>query len=247
MGQCVQGAPVTSIDHNLYDLRYFYADDKGIGHSTCGIAFESMMAILRTQDVAPFMENSWYKAVSKSGNPVVRGFLAEQICLSTIATAGLMVVDRKLSRMTIASFEDEPDFSEFLSATNHKTRLYIPIRYNFQAVDGVILLLDRANKQATIFPIQFTLAKRHRQTEKDFYEMYWTTWIKPLVSAGFNIQSTFVWIDNNQPSDHTVPQLVKALRSGLKIIHPQFSVVHVSVEMVDPKLASHLAEFPEPM
>jgi hypothetical protein len=235
MEQCIQGSHVTIDDRNLYDLRYFYVDTEGTGHFTCGIAFESMMLILRRQSDMLFLADSWYGAVLRSSNPVVQGFLAEQICLSSIAIKGLTAVHTELGRMSTAKFENEPAFAEFLS-TDHRICLYVPTAYNFMAVDGVILLLDRASKQATMFSIQFTLSQNHKQSDKEFHTRLWPTWIEPITSAGFSVRSTFVWIDKKQPSEHVKPKLVKALRSGNKVVHPEYSVVHVGVEMVDSRL-----------
>jgi len=47
MGECIRGDRVTYDNRGFHDLRYFYADAKGIGRFTCGIAFETMMSILR--------------------------------------------------------------------------------------------------------------------------------------------------------------------------------------------------------
>ena len=236
MTACVRGDRVTSNDRSLFDLRHFYVDAKEIGRFTCGIAFEAMMSILRTYDNAPFLDGLWYEAVERSDNPIVRGFLAEQICLSHIAAHGLRAVHPELDRMSSVSFEDKPAFDEFLS-TGQTTRLYVPIAYNFMTVDGAILLLDRACKKATIFAIQFTLSQRHKQSDEEFHKRLWSTWIKPLVSAEFSVDSTFVWIDTKQPSEHVKPKVVKALRSGDKVVHPEYSVIHVGVETVHRKLA----------
>jgi len=189
------------------------------------------------------MDDLWYTAVSRSDNPVVQGFLAEQICLSHIAAKGLTltVVDSNLQvdRMTTARFKTIPNFAHHLSS-DHKTCLYIPDDYNFMAVDGVILLLERAAKQATIFSIQFTLSRNHKQSDKSFHEKLWSTWTEPIVSAGFNVHSTFVWIDREPPSEHIQPEIVKELRSGCKVVHPEYSVIHVGVKAVHPRLASAL-------
>ena len=242
MKACVRGDRVNIDDRKLYDLRYFYVDEHHIGRFTCGLAFESMLSILRTQDNIRLLEDAWYSAVSRSSiNPVVRGFLAEQICLSSIATTGLMAVNQKLGRMATATFDTTPNFGDFLS-TDHETRLYVPIAYNFNDVDGVILLLDRSSKQASMFPLQFTLSMKHKKSAEEFYTKLWPTWIEPITLAGFNVQSTFVWIDNKQqPSGPVVvPAIVKALRSGDEVIRPEYSVVRVGVEMVDQKLGTVL-------
>jgi hypothetical protein len=239
MQNCVMGHPVSIDDRTLYDLRYFYVDPWNIGSFTCGIAFETMMSSLRMHDTTQFKDDSWYLAVSQSSNPVVRGFLAEQICLSSIATTGLKVVDPKLGRMSHAFFETRPNFTEFLS-THHETRLYFPTTYNFRAVDAVILFLNRSTMKATMFPIQFTLTQRHKPSDKDFHTTFWSEWIEPIESAGYSVQSTFVWIDKKQPLEYVEPKLVKSLRFGGKVVHPKYSVIHVGVEMVDRRLASAL-------
>ena len=46
MESCLQQSRV-SRDFKDYDLRYFYVDEGGIGRYTCGVAFESMMTLLR--------------------------------------------------------------------------------------------------------------------------------------------------------------------------------------------------------
>jgi hypothetical protein len=242
MRKCVRGDPVEHNYQSLYDLRHFYVDEKGIGRFTCGIAFETMMSILRMFDDAPFRHVSWYHAVSRSDNPVVQGFLAEQICLSHIARNGLTAINQKLSRMSTTSFSICPDFGEFLSS-GHTTRLYVPIPYNFMAVDGVILLLDRKSKQVTMFSIQFTLSQNYKQSYTQFLTELLPAWSKKIIlaaSAGFTVQSTIVWIDKKQPSKHVKCEQVKALRFNNMDIYPEHSVIHVGVESVDSSLASAL-------
>jgi len=239
MRACVRGDSVGFNIRKLYDLRHFYVDENGIGRYTCGIAFETMMSILRTHDDAPFLDHLWYTAVSRSANPVVRGFLAEQICLSYIAANGLMAVHPKLGRMSTANFGAEPAFDQLL-LDGHTIRLYVPTAYNFMAVDGVILLLDRASKKATMFSIQFMLSQNHKQSDVEFHTRLWSSWTEPITSAGFEVESTFVWIDTIQSSEHAEPRLVKALRFGNKVIYPDYTVLHVGVEMVNKKLLSAL-------
>ena len=127
--------------------------------------------------------------------------------------------------------------TSFSPKKGQTSRLYVPVAYNFMAVDGAILLLDHASKKATIFAIQITLSQTHKQSDEEFHKSLWSTWVKPIVSAGFSIESTFVWIDTKQPSEHVKPKAVKALRSGNKVVHPEYSVIHVGVETVDRRLA----------
>lgn len=235
MKACLRQATVTKDDRDLYDLRYFYVDEDQIGRYTCGVAFEAMLLALRTR-TEQFCVEAWYSAVRMSTNPVVQGFLAEQICLSSIAKAGLTVVDESLGRMETATFETVPEWQPFLNS-GHSRCLFLPTAYNFKAVDGVILLLNRTNSTAHMFPIQITLSVRHRDSDDVFYTRMWWNWVRPLEEAGFHVQSTFVWIDKNQPTDEIKPTVIKSFRSGSKVVRPEYRVVRVGIGKVDRKLA----------
>lgn len=39
-------------DETEYDLRYFYFDDRKVGHSTCGIAFQTLLGLYRRSDTS---------------------------------------------------------------------------------------------------------------------------------------------------------------------------------------------------
>src|SRR5262245_18710962 len=118
MDACLQGSEVEVDIRTLYDLRYLYVDE-GIGHCTCGTAFEAMMSKLREHRLNEFCGQEWYSAVQRSsGNPVMQGFLAEHICLNQIATNGLKAVDSSLGRMSHFSFSTEPNWDSLLS-TDH--------------------------------------------------------------------------------------------------------------------------------
>jgi hypothetical protein len=227
-------------DRDLYDLRYFYVDQNRVGHYTCGVAFETMMLIFRTR-AELFCDQEWYSAVRKSTNPVVRGFLTEDICLASIANDGLKAVDKELSKMSTATFHMIPHW-HILVGSPHTHLLFVPAVYNFKAVDGVILLLNRSDNTAHMFPIQITLSKAlgKRDSDEVFYTEMWWDWVRPLEDAGFRVQSTFVWIDQNQPTDQIEPAVTKELRSGTKVVRPEYRVVRVGIEHIDRRLASAL-------
>jgi hypothetical protein len=240
MKACLQHRRVEVDDRALYDLRYFYVDEGRVGHYTCGVAFEAMMSVFRAREEY-FCSHEWYTAVRLSTNPVVRGFLAEHICLTSIANNGLVVVDKGLAtQMPVATFQTEPDWSPFLCSAQH-CHLYVPIAYNFKAVDGVILLLDRQNKKAHMFLIQVTLGRRHSKSADDFYASMWWDWVRPLGMAGFeNVQSTFVWIDQEQRADGIKSEKTRASRSGEKAVQPEYRVVHIGIDKIDRELATAL-------
>jgi hypothetical protein len=233
---CLQNQPVQSEDRKLYDLRYFYVDEDQVGHYTCGVAFEAMMRQLRMR-AEQFCQEDWYSTVRASSNPVVQGFVAEDICLAAIGKDGLMIVNRDLGPMSRATFAVKPQWDLCLR-TEHTRYLFAPSTYNFRAVDGVILLLDRAKHLAHIYPIQITLSMRQRDSDEVFYGAMWPEWQTGLL--GFTVQSTFIYIDKNQPSTEVVPEFNRDLRYKTKAVNPEYRRVHVGIEQVDRRLASAL-------
>ena len=69
------------------------------------------MLSLQMHDSSSFLGSLWYDAVSGSSNLVVQGFLAEQICFSSIAIKGLPAIHSRLDQMLTASFDAPPSFS----------------------------------------------------------------------------------------------------------------------------------------
>jgi hypothetical protein len=128
--------------------------------------------------------------------------LAEKICLDAIAQFGLKAVDGDLTSMATATFDDVPDWTDLLNST-HTCRLFLPTAYNYRAIDGAILFVDRNAKRAHLYPLQVTLSMRDRDSDEDFYTNKWWEWIKRIEDGGFQVQSTFVWIDQKQPSQET--------------------------------------------
>jgi hypothetical protein len=245
MDACVQQRPLSpSPSRDLFDFRYFYLEGRGrIARCTSGTVLETTVSILRQHRSDRFCDSEWYSAVERfSENPVVQGYLAEHICLSTIVVNGLSAVDPQLRRMSHEPFQGKPVWDAQLKSESESTsiRLYAPTSRTFKAVDGVILHLCHATKRAHMYPIQFTLSMRHKKSDKTFYTEMWGEWAKPIESAGFTLESTFVWIDKKQPSDRIEPALVIAMGSKKKIVHPQYRVTHVGIEQVDRILARSL-------
>jgi len=68
----------------------------------------------------------------------------------------------------------------------------------------------------------------------------WRDWAGSLEDVGYTVQSTFVYVDKKQPSSQVVPEVIKPLRSKTKVVHPEYSRVHVGVDQVDRRLTSAL-------
>jgi hypothetical protein len=240
MTGCIQETRLASDNKSLYDKRFFYIDDDKVGHCTCGAALQSMTLLLRQYQFDDFDSQSWFTAVSNSsGNEVVQGFLAEQICLKRISRFGMKVLRPGLGNMPCHTFQDQPNWDNLLN-TDSTFCLYIPNSYNYPAIDGVILLLDRKTKIAELFPIQITLSMFHKNSEKDFFATKWSSWIKPIQDAGFTIAATFVWIDKKQPNTEIIEARTRSMRSGTKVLWPEYTSTHIGIEEVDVGLARSL-------
>ncbi|KAF8228860.1 hypothetical protein L208DRAFT_1402992 [Tricholoma matsutake] len=241
MGACLRGDKITNFSNHIFDHRYFYVTEDHIAHCNCGVAFQVMAGIVREHEFSAFSGPQWYSAVElSSSNPVVQGFLVENVCLSRIAADGLRVIDERLGKMGHSVFHHQPIWQNLLSS-DHTHRLYVPTDFNFQAVDGAILLLDRVKKIAYLFLLQITLSLRHKDSEETFYTEMWRKWTMEITQAGFStIYTKFVWIDKKQPSAKAKPEMSRTTRQGTTPVHPKYESVHIGVVDVDPKLAGML-------
>jgi hypothetical protein len=227
-----------------YDLRYFY-EQKGVGCCVSGVAFLAMLQIYRDQMFNDFCGSEWYDAVqSFSSNKVIQGFLAEQICLTQIYLNGLRAVHQNLKQIgEMVMFTYKPTWNNLLNSAqtaNKKkifTCLYVPTTFNFRAVDGAILLLDLAGKTAHLFLLQITLSMRHKDSDEVFYTSMWHDWVGRLETAGYTIESTFVWIGNYEFSKTFVPRKIILLCNVEKTVHPCYHLVHINIRQVDEHLA----------
>jgi hypothetical protein len=239
MDDCLQGGLIT-IDHkSLYDLRYFYVQEQH-GHYTCGVVFETMISLLREHRFQHFNSSHWYKAVSETKNPIVRGFIAEQICLNKISMDGLPMVASYLTRMEVVPFRAQPEWGRQLR-DSLTLQLYTPTTYNFPNIDAIILWLNLESKSAHLYPIQITLSRVHKNSEDLFYSDVWRSWVDPIETAGFEVSSTFVWIDKEQPADQYKEAVTLSTRQGEKLVQPAHRSIHVGIGQVDVVLAKKLS------
>ena len=225
-----------------YDRRYFYFTKIGfgnkVGHATCGLAQQALLALYRRWQLQDFNGDSWIRAVSSSRNPTVRGHLVEQICLATIARDGFGAVSADLGKpMKVEYFGVTPTWTTFIqSGESH--RLYLPLTLNYPAIDAAILQLNRTNMTAHLFPIQVALAKRHKKSEANFYQNQWPAWTKPLVDNNFQIKSTFVWIDEHSPEKDEAPETVWSTH----VLNAAYTTQHVGVAQMNRSLSAAIGD-----
>jgi len=222
MGSCLLNLNVTD-EAELYDHRYLYVDSSSIGHYTCGLARDTMAKMLRHYGQSKFfLSNAWLTRMEEfRGNPVILGFLVEQACLSSISMHGLHVRGLDVKNMTTIVFQGYPMYD-----LSHDLALYIPLTFNFKAIDGLILSLDKVNMVAHLIPIQVTISQRHSDSESKFFEN-WSNWISGLGSYSAN--ATFLWITKaSGPISNKVAYTVR------------YRSIWVSVEEVNIDISNHL-------
>jgi hypothetical protein len=112
-----------------------------------------------------------------------------------------------------------------------KTRcLYMPHSRKFTSVDGIILHPDTAH----LYPIKIIPSRRHGDSEERFYRTSWNSIKEEFESAGFAVDSTFVWIDLSKPSTELYGKQIELV--------PAHETKHVGIEQVNSYLAAMLAE-----
>jgi hypothetical protein len=239
---CLMNATFTNSLASYYDLRYFYFDNQNIGHPTCGYVFQIMMSLLRQRPDVELYGQEWYSVVRKCRNPVVQGFLSEQICLSAIATHGLTAFDPELGPMNTTIFEREPVW-DCLLQSGETHGLFIPQPFSFKAIDGAILQVDHRKKVIYLYPIQITLSTKERDSAEVFYNDISKDWIWPLRAKKYKVHSIFIYIDRKAPNVSN-RRTLRSMLSGSKYSKSKgdgHDVVHIGLQQVDSELASAIA------
>ncbi|KAL1916623.1 uncharacterized protein VTP21DRAFT_5327 [Calcarisporiella thermophila] len=219
-----------------YDHRYFYIDENYIGHYTCGLARAAMSGIFREVGEDIFLDREWLNRLRTfKDNPSVLGFVVEQASLSSISQNGLKVNGLGFSNMkTIVFSSDFPTYNFDL-----KLALYIPLAYNFKAIDGLILSLDEKNKTAHLVPIQITISKYHSDSESKFFAN-WNSWTQDLIEEGYTIKATFLWITEGNRATEELEAKLKETRQGAILIQPEHTSVCVAIEDVNRDIGERL-------
>ena len=88
--------------------------------------------------------------------------------------------------------------------------LYYPVHFNNRAIDGIIIRFGLSEKEngkkgtCFMFPLQITVAKSHKNSEKEFFKN-WHAWTKDLMH--FDIEVEFLWITDKESGEGTHKRL----------------------------------------
>ena len=231
MTSCILGWPIPAANKRLYDLRYFYIDEKGMGHCSCGVARQTLLSIYRQEKRLKTDFAELFSLIVKSDNQSVRGFLVEELCLEVITEKGIKPFSYADDKAPGGPLEREffvgkPNWSGLiLQDPQHTSHLYLPKVPNYANIDGAVLNLEsRTSKVAHLYLIQVTIAMQHKGSDVLFYEKQWQEWVEGLTSEGWTVKSTFIWIDRKQPGGKCVERKTICLRRGDIEINPEYNV-----------------------
>src|SRR3954453_3008194 len=119
--------------------------------------------------------------------------MIEHAILSSIRSNGLAISAEIGKAMEVRLLKDLSDIKTNITGT---AVLYRPKKFNFRAIDGMIVLIkpdkNNAKKKLLIFPLQITLAPAdHANSRERFFKEYgW--WITGL--SNFDVEIQFLWI-----------------------------------------------------
>jgi len=191
---------------HLVDHRYFYDHYNPkimrVGNFSCGLARDAAAGILLANNVdftrVDFLD-SLFKHID---NPSVAGFMIEKAVLSSISLNGLNAAKETNGSMIVKSYQGGiqslyPEMGDLV--------LHLPGSFNFKTIDGVIVRKagpkeDNAKKQLFVFPLQVTVAKKHKDSHATFFKE-WKQWIHGLEE--FDVVPEFIWISEKGADDIT--------------------------------------------
>ena len=89
---------------------------------------------------------------------------------------------------------------------------------------------------ASIFPVQVTIASKHKDSKSYFYQRQWATWKAGLEYEGYSVYSLFVWVKDSAPATGKKEAATRATRSGEKEVEPAHRFCVVSFKTLAPEL-----------
>lgn len=221
----------------LIDHRYFYLDSDNCGHYSCGLARQAMIGFLRIHgEERIFLGPEWLQTLEcYRHNPSAIGFTVEQIIISQIASAGVESGRLSIRPAKIVAFEgDSTTISQ-----EEEYAYYVPLKFNFKAIDALYVHLDRKKKAVRLVAIQITVAKWHTDSEAAFYAGL-AMWLHGLTD--FEITTDFLWIHEGQRDRVEVEEKITELRTKTHVNWPKHEVHWVSIEQVHRDLAATLTK-----
>jgi len=216
----------------MLDYPYFYLEN-GCGRYTCGLARQGIVEFLRIYaEKSVFLGPEWYLALrSFKNNPSVIGFTVEQMIISRLASSGLRWGDTFIPPAPLTSFSGGVTA---LSIDKPPT-YYVPLQFNFNAIDALYVEVNEHKKTANIVAIQIIVVKRHTDSASKFFADWEAS------PRGFNITPMFLWIvESTRGQDEVEAKLIELRQRQIMAI-PAHVTHWVMIDQVDKILAETLA------
>jgi hypothetical protein len=182
----------------LVDHRYFfdeYDEDQhvSIANNACGIARNAVITELLANKVDLSEKDFWSSLPKHINNPCI----IEQAILSRISFSGLNITGKDINTsMLVILFSNT--FPKFRTDVTAQPLLYCPQRFNYRAIDGIIIrigsqpIAKKTRQQVFMYPLQITLAPdTHSDSHKTFFDDY-GSWIDGLEE--YDVVPRFLWI-----------------------------------------------------
>lgn len=206
LANCITDASVGDLAPTDYDCRYFWRDESRVGRCLNGFVRDSMAMLLHElRQYAEWMAPAYvFNAITGSRNPSVRGFLAEQACISSMLTSPAEYLPGLSFRPSELRYFDRGSES---SAFVHDVFcvLYVPRPFNYKAVDAVLRILpvyakaddfrgggaaqtaafaELQKSAAVILPVQITLRSiaQHASSVAAFFAAR-SVWLSNVIGA----------------------------------------------------------------
>ena len=96
-------------------------------------------------------------------------------------------------------------------------RLYVPKAYNYEAIDAFIAMLNKEERTLKLFAIQVTIANKHKDSEKQFFNKWWRqyyTSIPDKFKRHYTVSVAFVWLHRGE----YVTEGLKSIAEHIKVV-----------------------------
>jgi hypothetical protein len=178
---------------DLIDHRYCYELRDHRGWYTCSLIRDAVGDQLLSWN-ENFADTDFLTSLPDFiDNRSIAGYMVEHAVLSSIRSNGL-TIDAEIGKaMDVKLLRGLSDIKTDITGT---AVLYRPQKFNFKAIDGMIVLVKpgekNTKKKLLMFPLQITIAPAdHANSREQFFEEY-GSWITDLTN--FDVEVQFLWI-----------------------------------------------------
>ncbi|CAG8834424.1 11663_t:CDS:2, partial [Gigaspora margarita] len=222
------GYPPDGYGVSDFDHRFFYIENE-LCHYVCGVSRNCMANYLyEKKRMEMFTDIKWISCIDKfKNNPSVKGFFVEKACIASIFRNGIMANRVTFKPNDIEFFCDEKEIR--FSSNEGKCILYLPRRWNQEAIDG--LLISEMNNKLYVAAIQITLDKSsHSDSEGIFFSNIWPNLKSTLSGLEGGLEIIFIWITSKSDTDVIVEINSRKTRNKTFEINPDYVRVVMGFE-----------------